>query len=259
MNTLERFAKAKNSGQLLIVAALAIALIIATTTAYVYEVSREKPSTTQGYPTADLVLATKQGSRNAMISALANASSGGEKTVLASNLESLAQAYKSLNAHGLYYLSYTVLNDSHYVDGVRLSWEETNGLGISSAYANFTLKFYGLTEKTTLSYTINITTTVTLKGHYTPLSDSEKVVNLTCQVFNEGKPALAKNITVYYKVDGSWVPANSSNNLSITDYGNGVYVISFTISTDSDLVQVSVNAYDLRGIFVKANTTCNQV
>ncbi len=188
---------------------------------------------------------------------MANASNGGEQTLLSLNLNSLAQAYKSLNMYGLYYLSYTVLNDSHYVDGVWLSWEDNDGIGVSSAYANFTLKFYGLTEKTTLNYAINITTTITLEGYYT-LNGSEKIVNLTCHVLNEGKPALAKNITVYYEADGSWVPANSSNNLSIMDYGNGTYAISFTASTSSDAVQVSAHVYDSRSIFVKANVTCNK-
>ncbi|MEM3873960.1 MAG: hypothetical protein QXU45_02375 [Candidatus Bathyarchaeia archaeon] len=257
MKKLKRLVKAKSSGQLLIVAALAIAILIVTTTAYVHEVSKEKPATTQNYPVADFVLAIKQASRNAVISALANASNGGGKNVLASNLNGLAQAYRSLNAYGLYYLSYTVLNDSRYEGGLWLSWEDTDGLGISSAYANFTLKFYGLAEETTLSYAIDITTTIRLEGYYT-LNGSEKIVNLTCRVLNEGKPALAKNITVYYEVDGSWVPANSSNSLSITEYGDGVYAISFTIDTDSNAVQVSVHVYDLRGIFVKANTICNQ-
>jgi hypothetical protein len=257
MKSVKKFVRAKSSGQLLIVAALAIAILISTTTAYVYEVSREKTSSTQDYPMAELIQAIKQGSRNAVISALANASTSGEKHVLTLNLDKLVQAYKSLNVYGLYYLSYNVLNDSRYVNGVWLSWEDTNGLGVSSAYANFTLKFSGLTEKTTLSYAINITTTITLEGYYT-LGGSEKIVNLTCRVFNEGKPALAKNITVYYEFGGSWVPANSSNNLSITDYGNGVYTISFTISTESDAVQASIHVYDLRGIFVKANVTCNQ-
>lgn len=257
MKKLEKLMKAKSSGQLLIVAALAIAIIISTTTVYVYEVSREKPSIPQGFPVADFVLAVKQGSRNAMISALANATNGGEKTVLASNLNGLSQAYKSLNAYGLYYLSYTVLNDSRYTDGFLLSWEDSSGSGISSASANFTLKFYGLTEKTILSYAINITTTIRLEGSYT-LNGSEKVVSLVCQVFNEGKPALAKNITVYYELYGGWVPANSSNNLSITDYGNGTYTIFFAVSTDSDTVQVSAHIYDYRGIFVKANVTCSK-
>ncbi|MEM3580320.1 MAG: hypothetical protein QXH40_00455 [Candidatus Bathyarchaeia archaeon] len=257
MKRLGRLVKAKSSGQLLIVAALAIAILISTTTAYVYEVSRQKPSVSQSFPLADFVLAIKQGSRNAIISALANITNGGEKAVLASNLNGLSQAYRSLNAYGLYYLSHSVLNDSRYVDGFRLSWEEPSGLGISSAYANFTLEFYGLTEKITLSYAINITTTIRLKGYCT-LNASEKVVSLTCQVFNEEKPALAKNITVYYELDGIWVPTNSSNNLSIIDYGNGTYAISFTVSTDSDDVRVSVHVYDLRGIFVKANLTCDK-
>ncbi|MEM3617687.1 MAG: hypothetical protein QXK47_01285 [Candidatus Bathyarchaeia archaeon] len=256
MKGLERLVKGKSSGQLLIVAALAIAILISTTTAYVYEVSREKPFAPQGFSVTDFVLAIKQGSRNAVISALANASNGGEKTLLASNLNSLSQAYRNLNAYGLCHLSYTVLNDSRYVDGFWLSWEDTNGLGISSAYANFTLKFYGLAENTMLSYAINITTTMRMKGSYT-LNGSGKIVTLTCQVFNEEKPALAQNITVYYKLDGSWLPANSSNNLVITDYGNGTYGITFAVS-DSDVVQVSVHVYDLRGIFVKANVTCDQ-
>ena len=256
MKGLKKLAGAKSSGQLLIVVALAIAILISTTTAYVYEVSREKPSSTQDYPIAELIQAVKQGSRNAVISALANASTGGEKRALALNLDRLVQAYKSLNVYGLYYLSYNVLNDSRYVNGVLLSWEDTDGLGVSSAYANFTLKFSGLTEKTTLCYAINITTTIRVEGY--TLNGSEKIVNLTCQVFNEGKPALAKDITVYYEFGGSWVPVNSSNNLSITDYGNGIYAISFTISTESDAVQASIHVYDLRGIFVKANVECNE-
>lgn len=257
MKMFEKLVKAKSSGQLLIVAALAIAILISTTTAYVYEVSRQKPSPQQDFPVADFILAIKQGSKNAMISALANASNGGERTILASNLNSLTQAYKSLNAYGLYYLSYTVLNDSRYVDGFWLSWEDTDGLGVSSTYANFTLKFYGLTEKTTLSYAINITTTIRLGGYYT-LNGSEKVVNLKCQVLNEEKLALAKNLTVYYRQNGDWVPVNASNSLSTLDYGNGTYAISFKVSVDSDVIQVSMHVYDLRGIFVKANLTCNK-
>jgi len=105
-------------------------------------------------------------------------------------------------------------------------------------------------------YAINITT-IRLEGSCA-LNNSEKIVNITCRVFNEDKPALAENITVYYKLDGNWLPANSSNNLSITDYGNGTYAISFTVNTDSDIVQVSVHVHDSRGIFVKANVTCSQ-
>jgi hypothetical protein len=138
---------------------------------------------------------------------------------------------------------------------VWFSWGEIDGFGISSAYANFSLAIYGLEANVTANYSINITTAVTLEGYYT-LNGLEKSVSLSCRVFNEGKPALAKNITLYYEDLGVWLPVNSLNNLSIIDYGNGTYTISFTVITISDTVQVSAHITDLREIFVQANAVC---
>jgi hypothetical protein len=247
--------KRNSSGQLLIVAALAIAILISSTTIYVYEVSREKTAT-QDQLIAELVPAIKQSSRNAVISSLANASKGGEKSVLDANLNSLSKAYRSLNQYGICNLSFTVLNDSNYADGIWLSWSDTSGFGVSSAYANFSLAVYGLTANITANYAVNITTAVKLEGYYT-IYGSEKSVSLICQVFNEGKPALAKNITLYYEDLGVWLPVNSSNNFSITDYGNGTYAISFTVIAISDPVLVSAHVTDLREISVQANATCD--
>ncbi len=67
------FFMANSSGQLLIVAALAIAILIASTTIYVYELSGERQSA-EDFFISNCVFAVKQGSRNAVISALANAS-----------------------------------------------------------------------------------------------------------------------------------------------------------------------------------------
>jgi hypothetical protein len=246
--------KRNSSAQLLIVAALAIAILISSTTVYVYELSREKTAK-QDQLIAELVLAIKQNSRNAVISSLAKASKGGEKSVLDANLNCLSQAYRSLNQHGICSLSFTVLNDSNYANGIWLSWSDTSGFGVSSAYANFSLAVYGLTANITAHYAVNITTAVTLDGHYT-INGLEKLVSLSCRVFNEGEPALAKDITLYYENFGVWLPVNSSNNLSITDYGNGTYAISFTVITISDPVLVSAHVTDLRDIFVQANATC---
>jgi hypothetical protein len=255
MKILQRF-RAHNSGQLLIVAALAIALLISSTTIYVYELSRERTAT-QNQLTTEFILALKQSSRNTVISSLANASKGGEKSVLETNLNSLLQAYRSLSQPGICNLSFTVLNDSNYADGIWLSWVEIDGFGVSSAYANFSLVVHGLEANITANYAVNVTTAVTLEGYYTT-NGSEMLINLLCRVFNEGNPALAKNITLYYEDLGVWLPVNSSNNLSITDYGNGTYTISFTVITISDTVQVSVYLNDLREIFVQANTTCRE-
>ncbi|MDH7477904.1 MAG: hypothetical protein QHH17_05940, partial [Candidatus Bathyarchaeota archaeon] len=132
-----------------------------------------------------------------------------------------------------------------------------DGFGISSAYANFSLTIYGLEVNVTANYAINITTAVKLEGYYTR-DGLEKFVSLSCQVFNEGKSALAKNITLYYENLGVWLPVDSSNNLSVTDYGNDTYTISFTVITISDTVQVSAHITDLREIFVQANTACEE-
>ena len=256
MKKLKKNLGGKNSGQLLIVAALSIAVLISSTTIYVYEVSRETNSV-KNNSISDFVLAVKQSTRNTMISSLVNVSNGGERTVLTDNLNSFSQALRSLYQFGTCQLNFTVLNDVGYDSGMRFSWNDS-GLGISSAYADFTLKIYGVTSNTVVNYAVNVTTTLTVNGSYTIVENEEKLVNLTCKIYNEGEPALAKNMTVFYENLGSWVPVNSSNNLSITDYHNGTYNISFTVNTSSSSVQVSVHAYDSRSVLVQTNTTCNE-
>jgi len=114
------------------------------------------------------------------------------------------------------YLSFTLINDSRYDSGVCLSWN-TNGSGVSTAYANFTLKVQSMAANLAIDY--------------------------------------AANIALFYENLGSWTPVNASNNLSTVDYGNGTYLLSFTVNTSSP-VQVSTHVYDLRDIFVQANITC---
>ena len=253
MRKSKRKFRANISGQLLIVAALAIAIIISSTTIYVYELSKETNSG-ENRLISDLILVSKQSTKNTMISSLVNISKGGEKAILEANLNDLSQTFGNLHQTGMYYLSFTLTNESRYDSGVCLSWN-TNGSGVSSAYANFTLKAQSITANLAIDYALNITTTIAINGLYTTLEGEEKLVNLTCQVFNEEKPALAKNITLFYENLGSWIPVNSSNNLSTVDYGNGTYLLSFTVSTSTP-VHVSTHVYDLRDIFVRANTTC---
>jgi hypothetical protein len=246
--------KANSSGQLLIVAALAIAILISSTTIYVYEISKETDS--PDVPSiSDFILASKQTTRNAMIGSLANVSNAGEKTVLTTDLNELSQVLRSMNQFGLCQLAFTPLNDSIYDEGVWLSWN-TSDVGVSSAYVNFALSVYGVTTKVTANYAINITAAIAVNGSYTTLGGGEKLVNLTCRTYNEGQPALAKNITLFYENVGNWTLVDASNNLSIAEHGDGTYYISFTVETPSDSVQVSVRVHDLRDIFVQANTTC---
>ncbi len=244
--------RANSSAQLLIVAALAIAILISSTTIYVYELSGERQDAENLF-ISDFILAIKQGSRNAVISALANASNGGAN-ILAENLKSLSHAYMDLNQRGIWSLSYAVLNNSNYESGIWLSWN-TSGLGVSSAYANFTLTVCNPKSNVKLGYAVNITTTIAINGYYI-INGTEKTVNLVCKVFNEGKPALASSLNLFYENLGVWMPINSSNSLSITDYGDGTYKISFTVTEPRDTVQVLVHAQDLRGILVQTKILC---
>jgi hypothetical protein len=254
MRKFRRKSKANNSGQLLIIAALAIAILISATTVYVYELGNETNST-DTESLSDFILALKQSARNAMISSLANISKGGEKAVLAANLNELSRAIRSLRQFGICQLDYAVLNDSKYDSGVWFSWN-ASGFGVSSAYANFTLKVNGMGTNLTLGYNLNMTTSVTINGYCTQLSDNEVIVNLTCRVYSDEDNALAKNISLSYENLGSWIPINSSNNLFMIDYGNGTYAISFTINAPVDSVHVSADIYDTHHIFVQADTTC---
>jgi hypothetical protein len=254
MKTSPHKLRANKSGQLLVIAALVIGVLISSTTIYVYEVSKETSS--ESYVSiSNLVLAIKQSTRNAMISSLANASNGGENVVLKTNLDKFSQTIQTLNHFGTCYLSFTAFNGSDYDDGIRLSWNTTNQ-GVSSAYSNFTLKIYDDVENITLSYAVNVTTVISFSGSYSRLVGNEKQVNLTCNMYNEGEPALVQSFAFFYEQAGEWITVDSSHNLTITDNGNGRYDISFTVSVSSDTVQVSAHAYDLRGIFVRANATC---
>jgi len=249
--------RANSSGQLLIIAALVIALLISSTTTYIYELTKET-DTSKTRAINDFILALKQNTKNAIISSLANVSNGGAKITLKSNLNKLSEVFRSLRHSGTCSQFFMVHNDSNYDSGTWLSWN-TSGLGVSSAYANFTLTVYGITAKIDMPYAVNVTTTITINGSYSVVSGDEKQVTLICRTFNEAQPALWKNVTVFYESGGNWVQVNSTNNLSIVNYGNGTYSASFTITLASDTVGVSTCILDSRDIFVRANITCHAV
>lgn len=246
MKKLHRSLKANRSGQLLIVAALAIALLISSTMVYVYEIS-EETGASDVESIGAFVLAVKQSTRNTVISSLANVSNGGQKTVLATNLNELSGVIRNTHGYGVCNLVFTTLNDSSYDQGTWLSWNTTN-VGVSSASANFTLNVDGAASKIVVDYRINATTTLVVNGSYV-VEGAEKLVNLTCNTYNEDQPALAENTTVFYESSGNWVQVAQSS-LITTDFGNGTY--SLSLSVPSDTVQVSVHVVDSRGVLVQA-------
>jgi hypothetical protein len=253
--SMKKHTRKNNAGQLLIVAALSIAIIISSTTVYVYELSKETTNS-ENQSLGSFILALKQSVKSTMLSALVNASSGGDKTILKTDLDSLSQAFRKLHEAETHYISFTFPNDSRYESGIWLSWD-ADGFGVSSAYASFLLKAYGLTGNMTVESAFNITSSMKLVGSFTGSSGTDKLVSLTCQIFNEGDLASAKNFSVFYEDSGIWKRVDSGN-LVTTDYGNGTYSLSFVASTSSMTVPVSVIVRDMRDVLVRANATCSQ-
>ena len=255
-----KFRSRRNSGQVLIITALTIALLILSLVYGVFEAGRRS----EMWSTATLnspAYAAKLGLRNTVTSSLVNVSNGGENDVLSTNLNKYAATVGNQPFFGKCSILFTVSDALPYQSGTWISWG-SDGVGVSSAYANFTLVFTKTDSDLQLEHAINITTTLDVSGTYATLEGATKQVNVTCEIFNEGEPALAENLTLYYDYDGDletpdWTAANSP---SITDYGNGTYTVSFTAETQAsgDSMIVSAQVHDLRGIFVMANVTCTE-
>ena len=250
----------RNSGQVLIIAALVITMLLLSTALYVAETEKDVP-TYKSAANADLS-AYKLGITHTVASALANISNGGETGVLTADLNQFQSAVENHSYEAIMEMQFTPLTSAPYQDGVWIDWS-TEGRGVSSAYVAFYLNSTGTSATCRSEYAVNLTSELNLSGIYTPLNGSEKQVNVTFSVFNEGNPALAQNFTAYFEQDGSlateeWIPATSP---TVTDYGNGTYTMSFTAETTNagDPVLVSLYCHDTRGILIRANVTCTQV
>jgi hypothetical protein len=257
-----KFRSRKNSGQALIITALVISLLILSVVYGVFEAGRR--SEMQSATTLNShVLATKLGLKNTVTSALVNVSSGGENRILSTNLNSYASIVGNQAYFGKCTVLFTVLDASPYQSGMWISWG-ADGTGVSGVYANYTLVFTRTESDIQLEHATNITTRLDMEGTYSKLDETSNQVNVTCRVFNEGKSALANNITIYYDFDGDlettdWTAADSP---TIADYGNGTYTASFVAETqtsEEDPLMISAQVYDLRDIFVVANATCTEI
>lgn len=188
-----RIRRRKNSGQLLIVAALAIAVLICSTTTYVYELSQES-SDAHSSVINDFVFSMKQATRNAMISSLANVSNGGSRGVLSENLDSLLRILGSTHLLGITDLEFTALNTSDYVGGTRLLWNAAD-MGASTAFANFTLQIHGDTL-IDMKYAINVTTAITVTASYTTLAGGGEERRLDVQRNQRGRANISQECNI---------------------------------------------------------------
>jgi len=152
-------------------------------------------------------------------------------------------------------LIFTPYEMKPYSSGIAILWG-SDGLGVSSAYSDFDLRLSDREVNVNVTYAINVTTTLLIQGTYRVIQGDEKQVNVTCNLLNEGRPAVARDITLYYRSLNDWLIPGPPNNYTLVDYGNGTYLISFVAEIFSSDVEVSVHAYDQREIYTQANVTC---
>jgi hypothetical protein len=245
------------SGQILLVGVLIIALLLLSTEIYVYDLGKALEEGKQD-SFGDFILAVRLGSKHVVVGSLANVSQGGTNQTLGINLERWSSFVGGLYQSGKCILNFTLREAAPYSSGVWISWG-TNGLGVSGAYADFTLKLLDRGTDVNLEYGINVTTTLLVQGTYKEMGGNSKQVNITCNLLNEGEPALAENLTLYYKNLDDWLTPGSQNNYAIVDYGNGTYFMSFIADISSSMIEVSVHALDQREISVQANVTCTEI
>jgi len=258
MDTVIEMREGKNSGQLLLIAALIMAFLLLSAELYIIEVGKiigEVESNSMN----DFVLAVELGSRHVIVGSLANVSNGGSNSVLEWNIQNWSSFIDKQYQFGKSILDYTLEETTPYSSGIWIDWG-TDGIGVSSAYANFTYKLLGREGNLNQSYFINITHTLFVESTYQVGVGDEKQVNVTINLLNEGKPALAKQITIYYKDQlNNWLIPDETNNYTISDYGNGTYLASFVVSIPSPNVEVSAHVFDQREIYVQANATSIQI
>jgi hypothetical protein len=252
----EKMRQKGKSGQILLIAAFIMASLLLSAQLYILDVRRStgevKMNSLDGF-----VLNVKQGSTHVVVGSLANISNGGSEDILDLNLREWASFLGTQYLHGKSVLKYTLQESLPYSSGIWLSWG-ASGIGISSAYVNFTHEVSGFREEIQQSYFTNITTSLVISSTNHMLNETAREVTIAIDVYNEAAPALAQQVTVYYGVSNDWALPDESNEFSLHSYGNGTYTASF-VAVLPTVDEVSTHVIDQRGIFVLANVTSTEV
>ena len=102
----------------------------------------------------DYVIATKLGLDNTLTSSLVNVTNGGANEILESNLDKYVSFIGNQSYFGKCTILFAVSDVSPYKSGLWLSWG-SDGTGISSAYAKYTLAFTKSESDIQLDHTTN--------------------------------------------------------------------------------------------------------
>ncbi|MEM2102390.1 MAG: hypothetical protein QXM22_02615 [Candidatus Bathyarchaeia archaeon] len=244
------------SGQIIAISALVIALIMTSTAMYIYELSGNI-SDADAYLLNDYVGLIKLGSKHVITGALANITNGGQNQTLAANLNGWKAAVGQLYSLGTFALNFTLFGAAPYSNGLYVNWG-AEGSGVSEAYANLQLNITGKEVRMQYPFFVNVSTRLYVEGFLTQITPLTKQATVTVRLFNEELPALAENVTIYYREVVLWVKPDDAGDYVLIDYGNGTYRATFTLITVADSVDVSARVFDTRNILVQANATISQ-
>jgi hypothetical protein len=241
-----------NRGQVIVITALLIALIILSTVVYVTAIVKQAPAVESNqyavYPQY------QQNLRNTLISALANITHNGNVQVLDADISKLNQVFSSHDYGSMLQINYTLPNDSSYQNGLCISNQQENH-AVIGAQVSYQLNSIGNAKISNAEGNVNITSEAYLSGNCVQNNETTKQLSLTTKVLNDGRPALAAKFTCYYQNGTAWI---QPENFVVTDFGNGTYSIVFLaqVGQSSDHVFAALNVLDKRGINVSVNTTC---
>jgi hypothetical protein len=249
--------RGRKKGQVLVIAAFGMALILLSTQVYIFKVKRGQSSSDHDF-LGDYVLDIKLGSDHAVVASLINVSNGGPASILGDNLERWEVLVAGDYRFGRCDLNSTLASQPPYSQGLWLDWGN-EGVGLSSASSYFNLNIGGRGVDVNLDFDVNVTTTVLLSGGFSVLGGDSKAVTVYLNLLNEGRPALHGSTTLtYQRTPGQWADPTVLDDYSAVDYGNGTYRYSFSDSIEGETVSVRVQTYDLRGVFVQAEATLTE-
>jgi len=240
-------------GQVLIVAAFAISILLLSANVYIYRNSRIDVSPAYG-TLIDYAQHIRLGSIHAVIASLVNISNGGASSNLGDNLDRWEAFTRGDYRFGICDLNATLGSQVQYSNGIWLDWE-TSGVGVSSAYVEFTLNIGGRGAEIDWSFPVNKTTEIRTLGSYTVISGNQKNVTVTLYVLNEDSPALAQSTTLEYLRTGLWNDASQESDYEIMDYGNGTYRFTFSAGAPGNQLNIRMQVNDVRGVFVQTQET----
>jgi len=243
-------------GQVLIVAAFTISILLLSANVYIYRNSRIDSSPAYG-TLIDHAQHIQLGSIHAVTASLVNVSNGGATSNLGDNIDRWEAFTRGDYRFGICNLNATLESQVPYSDGIWLDWG-ASGVGVSSAYIDFTLEISGRGAEVDWDFPVNRTTEMWVSGSYTVIVGDQKAVTVTMSMVNEGSPALAQSSTLEYLDTGLWNDASLEGDYTTTDYGNGTYRFTFSADIPGAPVDVRMQAFDVRGVFVQAQEALSE-